>query len=204
MRIRVLATVVAAAALVSCGSAHDPVTHSHLSASAADSVDDLSPHQGQFCPRVLPRASRATYGFGDERPAATTPTLSMPQEAWICEYVAKDVAPDHSKGAWYEWVRRNAPRPLDTDERAAFSIALEHLQPPAEDSECTMELGPRYLVSYAYRQDLTGVVIDDYGCDDVHLTDDPFTTVAGDSSQPGMVTGVLRGPAGFLRALGVG
>ena len=204
MWMRSVATVIAAAGLISCGAAHDHVTQTKAADPRSGSVDELSRHHGKFCPTVLPRAPRETYGFGDDRPAASVPTLSMPQEAWICRYDARDVAPDGSNGAWYEWVRQDAARRLDADELGAFSTAIAQLKPPAEDTACTMELGPRYLVSYASQNDLTGVVIDDYGCSEVRLTDDPFTTVPGDPSQPGTVAGVLNGPTGLLDDLRAG
>ncbi len=153
---------------------------------------------------MLPRAPRATYGFGNDRPATTVPTLWKPQEAWVCRYVARDVASKGSNGAWYEWMRQDAPRRLGAEELAAFSTAIEQLEPPTGETACTDDLGPRYLVSYAYENDLTGVVIDDYGCNGVRLTDDPFTTVPGDPSQPGTVVGVLSGPTTLLSELNAG
>ena len=201
MWIRALGTAVAAAALSSCATSHDQVAHTQVAAEPSDSIDELSSHHGKFCPTVLPRASRATYGFGDDRPAATAPTLPKPDEAWICRYDSRNVAPEGSNGAWLEWTRQDAPRRLDDDEMKVFSSAVQHLQPIAGDIACTSDLGPRYLVSYANRNDLTGVVIDRYGCGEIRLTDDPFNTVPGDPSQPGTVTGVLGGPAGLLDEL---
>jgi hypothetical protein len=167
----------------------------------SDPIDELSLHDGKFCPTVLPRAPRETYGFGDDRPATTAPTLWTAQEAWICRYEANDVTSKGSDGAWFEWVRRDTPRRLDTDELKAFSTAIAELKPPPGNRACPDDLGSRYLVSYAYENDLTGVVFDSYGCGDVRLTDDPFKTVPGDASQPGTVAGVLTGPTGFLDEL---
>jgi hypothetical protein len=97
------------------------------------------------------------------------------------------------------------PRQLSADELAGFAEAITQLKPPEdEDTMCTADLGPRYLVSFAYENDLTGVVIDDYGCGRVRLTDDPFVTVPGDASQPGTVSGFLVPPAGMLSDLNVG
>ncbi len=170
----------------------------------SEPVDELSQHDGEFCPTVLPRAPRETYGFGVDRRAATVPNLWRPQEAWICRYDARDVAPKGSNGAWFDWVRQGAPRRLDADELQAFSTAVERLQPPTGSRVCTADLGPRYLVSYAFENDLTGVVMDDYGCHEVRLTDDPFTTVPGDPSRPGTVAGVLSGPSWSLNKLNAG
>lgn len=168
----------------------------------SDPVDELSQHDGEFCPKVLPRAPRETYGFGTDRPATTAPTLWQPQEAWICGYLPMNVASKGSNGAWFEWVMQGAPRRLDAEELEAFSTAIENVEPPPPGERvCPADLGARYLISYAYENDLTGLVIDDYGCHDVRLTDDPFTIVPGDASQPGTVAGVLSGPTTLLNEL---
>ena len=52
--------------------------------------------------------------------------------------------------------------------------------------------------------DLTGVVVDDYGCRDVRLSDDPHTTAPGADDQDGAVGGVLAGGTAILDAVGVG
>jgi hypothetical protein len=201
MWLRPAAAAIAAAVLMSCGVAHDPV-HPPGEAAPSDPVDELSQHNGEFCPTVMPRASRETYGFGDDQPAAIAPSLPPPQEAWVCRYDPRDVAPTGSNGAWLEWVRQDAPRHLDADELESFSSAIEQLAPPTAGSgNCTADLGPRYLVSYAYEDDLTGVVVDSYGCGEVRLTDDPFTTVPGEPSEPGTVAGVLHGPPGLFDLL---
>jgi hypothetical protein len=93
---------------------------------------------------------------------------------------------------------------LDNNELEAFAAALEELKPPTGAIACTDDLGPRYLVSYVYENDLTGVIIDDYGCQDIRLTDDPYETVPGEASQHGMVAGVLFGPPGILGDLNAG
>jgi hypothetical protein len=56
---------------------------------------------------------------------------------------------------------------------------------------------------YTHDGDLTGVVIDDYGCRNVRLTDNPHTTPPGADDQDGTVGGVLNGGAAVLDALGL-
>ncbi|MGL5808824.1 MAG: hypothetical protein ACRCYQ_02630 [Nocardioides sp.] len=163
-----------------------------------DPIDELSRHDGEPCPARLPRASRETYGFGSDEPASDRPTLRRPREAWICRYDAKDAAPSDANGAWFDWVRGDTPRRLDEEELAAFSAAVEQLKPPPANTACTSDLGPRYLVTYSHRRDLTGVVVDGYGCGYVRLTGEPFTEVPGESSGPGMVAGVLADRTAFL------
>jgi hypothetical protein len=167
-------------------------------------VKELAQHDEKFCPKSLPQASRRSYGFGNDRAAARAPRLQKPQEAWLCEYGAKDVGGKNSNGAWYKWQRHDPPRRLDADQLTEFSTAIEELKPPTGGRACTADLGPRFLVSYSHDDDLTGVVIDDYGCHEVRLTDDPFTTIPGEPSEPGTVAGVLTGPAGLLHDLDLG
>lgn len=57
------------------------------------------------------------------------------------------------------------------------------------------------MLVYATGRDLTGVVVDDFGCGDVSLTDDPFTTPPGAATQDGTVAGVLTGTDELLPAL---
>ena len=165
-------------------------------------IAELAQHDGSFCPRSLPRASQESYGFGTSERAEEAPSLWEPEEAWVCEYVTKNIAPRDANGAWYEWVRQGEPRRLSGEALHSFAAALRDLR-PSEADVCTSDLGPRYLVSYVYESDLTGVVIDDYGCQEIRLTDEPFETVPGDAAQPGTVAGVLMGPADLLRDLKV-
>jgi hypothetical protein len=60
------------------------------------------------------------------------------------------------------------------------------------------------MVVYSHHGDLTGVVVDDYGCRDVRLTANPHSTPAGAADQEGIVGGVLDGGAAILDTLGVG
>ncbi|MDP9443546.1 MAG: hypothetical protein M3P83_04015 [Actinomycetota bacterium] len=60
------------------------------------------------------------------------------------------------------------------------------------------------MLVYTHPGDLTGVVIDDYGCARIRLTDDPFQTAPGDSGQEGTVPGVLSGPPELLAAIKAG
>ncbi|CAN5346577.1 hypothetical protein BH09ACT12_BH09ACT12_33750 [soil metagenome] len=69
---------------------------------------------------------------------------------------------------------------------------------------CDGDLGPRWLVVYSHDGDLTGVLVDDFGCDVVRLTDDPRSTPPGEVDENGMVVGVLAGGPAILDALGVG
>jgi hypothetical protein len=43
--------------------------------------------------------------------------------------------------------------------------------------------------------------VDQFGCRDVRLTDEPVETVPGEATQPGIIAGVLSGPDGFADEL---
>ena len=167
-------------------------------------VDELTLHGGEFCPATLPGEPQDNCGFGTDRPATVLPGFPAFDEARLCTYEPQDVAPPDSS-AMLEWVRVGEPQPLDPDQLASFSDAITQLKliGPGEYA-CTADLGPRYMVSLAWQRDLTGVVIEDYGCGSVRLTDDPFVTVPGDASQAGTVSGIFEPPPDLLSDLGVG
>lgn len=60
------------------------------------------------------------------------------------------------------------------------------------------------MVVSSHDGDLTGAVVDDYGCRDVRLTGDPHATPPGAEGQNGTVAGVVDGGTAVLDALGVG
>lgn len=60
------------------------------------------------------------------------------------------------------------------------------------------------MVVYSHAGDLTGVVVDDYGCRDVRLTDNPHVTPPGAGDRDGTVGGILDGGTAILHAHGVG
>lgn len=59
------------------------------------------------------------------------------------------------------------------------------------------------MVIYARDGDLTGAVVDDYGCRVVRVTDDPHITAPGAEGQDGTVAGILDGGAAIVDALGI-
>lgn len=132
------------------------------------------------------------------------PTLLEMHDVWVCQYVPLDAGTTTSSGAVFEWRREGRARPVADDDLANLQESLEGLGLADHNRECTHDLGPRWMVAYSHDGDLTGVVVDDYGCRDVRLTDNPHTTPPGANDQNGMVDGVLDGGAAILDSLGIG
>lgn len=171
----------------------------------AKAIDELTLHDGQFCPKRLPVAPQETYGFGTDDRATALPAFPPFDQAWVCAYQTRDIAPRGANGAWYEWARTGSPRQLAPEQVDSLAASFDELELiPGGDYACSADLGPRYLVSTVWERDLTGLVIDDYGCRSVRLTDDPFVTIPGEATQPGTVKGVLQPPDTLLAELGLG
>lgn len=158
---------------------------------------------GQPCPQELPIGDDPSgHGFGVERAAEQLPNLLVPQEAWVCQYGFFDRDTTPSGGTVYGWRLAGRPQPLGPDDVPALEAALNDLGLPDPNQACTADLGPRWMLVYAHDGDLTAVVVDDYGCRNVRLTDDPHTTPPGAEDQDGTVGGVLDGGAAVLDAVG--
>jgi len=154
-------------------------------------IDEITAHAGQVCPGRLPPAPPSTYGFGTNEAARFAPSLAAPESAWVCRY-------DPQGGLPVVWIRQGDQQPVPQRSLSGLADLLTQLRPAADDRMCPANLGPRWMLVYSIGTDLTGVVMDDYGCREIRLTDDPFTTVPGDATQSGTVTGVLAGPADLL------
>lgn len=193
---------VAAIALAGCGL---PLSGT----SAADNPEvrpsELTDADGRPCPKKLPIGEDPSgHGFGTEEVADEAPTLLEPEEAWVCRYNSVDVGTTTNGGAIYGWRRAGQPEPVSAADLAGLRDALDDLAPADRSRGCTADLGPRWLVVYSHDDDLTGVLVDDYGCRDVRLTDDPRSTPPGADNQDGTVGGVLEGGSAILGALGIG
>lgn len=165
-------------------------------------TDELSAHDGEVCPEELPQTSNTDHGFGTADVAELSPSLASPDAAWVCRYVPVDVGAGFDGGGpMLSWQRDGEARPVEPSGLGTLERHLDDLEPADEGRSCNDDLGPRWMLVYAYEGDLTGVVVDDYGCQDVRLTDEPFQTPPGEAAQPGTVSGVLTSPDDFLDAL---
>lgn len=166
---------------------------------------ELTDAAGRPCPQELPIGDDPTgHGFGTTEVADKRPTLLAAQEAWVCQYNTVDVGASPNGGAVYGWRRAGRPEPVNAAYLPDLRDALDVLAPADRSGGCNADLGPRWMVVYSHDGDLTGVVVDDYGCRDVRLTHNPTTTPPGADNQDGTVGGVLDGGAVILDVLGVG
>lgn len=169
----------------------------------AAEADELTSHDGAPCPEQLPLGEDPSgHGFGPGEPADAAPSLPAPDKAWVCRYTATETGPGAGgNGVAMRWERDAPPQPVEAALLAALSEPLAGLRPADATRVCTSDLGPRWMLALSHEGDLTGVVIDDYGCRDVRLTDEPFATAPGAPGDPGgsgTVAGVLSAPAELL------
>ncbi len=160
---------------------------------------ELTDAGGRPCAQELPIGDDPSGdGLGTREVADERPSLLEPQEAWVCQYNSFDV------GTTASGDRAGQPEPVPAADLPDLQAALDDLAPADDGGDCTTDLGPRWMVVYSHDGDLTGVVVDDYGCLEVRLTDNPHLTTPGADDQDGTVGGVLDGGAAILDALGVG
>jgi hypothetical protein len=192
-----------AAVAAGCGTGTGSGTGTGTGGAASERRDELAAHDGQPCPRRLPQADG--HGFGSEEPAHEAPTLPEADAAWVCEYEPVDLPKRTSDGgSVFGWRREGRPVEVSGPGLASLEQRVAMLEPADAQRMCTADLGPRWMLVLSREGDLTGVVVDGYGCRDVRLTDEPFTTVPGEAGAPGapgIVAGVLAGPEDLLPLL---
>ena len=194
-----IAVVLGATSLAGCADS-DPGQRATDTSSTA-SADEAAPRGDEVCPERLPRGKGP--GFGTEQRAEAAPELPTPESAWTCRYQPVDGGPGpDGQATALEWEREGEARPVSSTALPDIMRDLSRLAPPDTANQmCTMDLGPRWMLVLTTGQDLTGVVVDDFGCRSVRLTDDPFETAPGASDQDGIVPGVLTAPPNLLTDL---
>ena len=86
-------------------------------------------------------------------------------------------------------------------ELSAYGQKIDAMRPVDADRGCHADLGSRYVLVVSRDHDLTGVAVDDFGCNEVRLTDDPFRTAPGEATGDGAVSGVLHASPTLLASL---
>lgn len=161
--------------------------------------DEVGRHQGEVCPPRLAQQEDPGHGFGTDDRAEESPSLVPPESAWVCQYDPVDAGPGPGgDGMTLEWELVDPAREVPEADLGTFERHLAQLEPADAARACTADLGPRWMLVHVVESDLTGVVVDDFGCRDARMTDEPFETPPGDASQPGTVSGVLSGPEALL------
>lgn len=157
-------------------------------------VDELAAHEGAVCPPELVDPGD-DHGFGTDTPAESELDLPPADAAYVCRYAAVDNGPAERGGKRIGWRLEGEQEAVAEEDLARVDELLGQLEPAAEHRACTADLGPRWMLVHVAGSDTTGVVIDDFGCRDVRVTDDPFTLAPGEA---GDGSGVLGGPDGIV------
>lgn len=161
---------------------------------------ELADAGGQPCPAVLPQAD-GSNGFGADQSATDSPDLPTADQGWVCRYLASTGAPGADEnGSYVSWHREGGPVALDPAHLDSLRSTLTPFE-LGEGEGCDGDLGPRWLLVTSAGGDLTGIAVDDFGCNQVRITDHPAEVEPGEATQPGTVPGVLEAPAGLLDAL---
>lgn len=200
-----MALALAAVALVACeetGSGADPDAGDDRSTAEPPSrPDELGEHEGQPCPERLlePADGGAVVDPAPAPPALEEAGLAQPDRMWVCDYelIKTPTKPDADGASDSSWRLGGSAVPVPEDQREALLEDVTALEPADPQQACTSDLGPRRILVLSTGGDLTGVMIDDFGCRDVRMTDNPHATAPGEASSPGTVPGVLTGPEGL-------
>ncbi|MDO3394597.1 hypothetical protein QWJ41_02580 [Nocardioides sp. SOB44] len=213
------AAVVLALLLGGCGGGDDATPVAEEPPPTGSSPSEPSPDEptgapGRPCPRVLPTAGERA---GADEAAEELPELPPVRRAWVCRYHPAQLGEGEGEGdgdgdgdgegSPSGWERQGRAAPVADADLAPLADALDGLALLDLDTSqrvCTADLGPRFMVVLADAGDLTGVVVDDFGCHDTRLTADPRSRPAGADGPGGAVDGVLQGGPRVLEALGVG
>lgn len=172
--------VLAAATLSGCGD-----EESEPQTTAVDETTDLD---GPVCPPELADPGD-DHGFGTESPAGSAPDLPPADAAYVCRYEPVDSGPADGGGKRIGWQLDGEQQQVTDADLARVDDLLGQLEPAPENRACTADLGPRWMLVHVSGSDVTGVVVDDFGCRDVRLTDDPSTVAPGSGADAGVLAG---------------
>ena len=154
------------------------------------------------CPEGLVDPTPVEHGLGVGEPASTAPSLGSATQAWLCTYAAIGTeSTEPSGGSVYIWNLAKGPAEVPAERLGDVDALVSSLVPADDMRECTADLGPRVMLVVVAGGTTTGVVVDDYGCRDVRLTDDPWEVAPGESTSDGVPAGVLQGPDGMIAEL---
>ncbi len=198
-RLALCALSTTALLLTACSSDTDDKTAADPQ--SAPSADAPAPTGEDVCPPQLAEASDK-HGFGGEEVASSTPEFGDTAALWACTYNTLTIGTTPEGGQKYGWKRVGEPTPIDSTEYDDLVRGLGNLRPADPQRMCTADLGPRVMLGHvATNGQVTGVVVDLFGCRDVRLTPDPVGVAPGESDVDGVPTGVLAGSTEFMTAV---
>lgn len=187
-------------ALLTACSSDDGGSGDPQESSNADGVGALGAEEGP-CPSVLPSTESPSDGLGTQEPAAAAPSLPAPDSATVCMYNFTEDASGDDQSASYTFTLSGEPVPVKSRNLEALTEELTKLAPVEPDAKCPAKLGRRWLLVTTADEEVTGVVVDDFGCVDVRLTDAPLETAPGEATREGTVSGVLGGSYDLLNQI---
>ncbi len=202
---RTLLTIAIVSTLLVGGCAKDDVVTTLPAPAPSTATATAAPtpasEDREKCPERLLGPGGTTGDLGGPNAAPRSPSIATPDEAWVCSYGAKDDDPDGDGATTYSWIRFGDIHPVASSDLPDIVASLGQLVPVPDDRACRLDLGTRWLLVLERDGELTGVTVDDFGCGDVLMTDDPFTSVPGDARQKGTVGGALNAPPSLLTQL---
>lgn len=167
-------------------------------ACATDQVGSSDPER--VCPEYLPLPPADALA-GTEY-AEQVPDLPEPESAWLCKYTADaEKVPEGADDEQLVWTLVSDPTEIPEENLSTVSDLLTGLTTLPDDVVCTLDFGPRWLVTFVAGDDFWGAAVDSYGCHEVRLTDDPFTVAPGYSSVESLTPGALGSPPGVVEEL---
>ena len=181
-----------------------------LPACSSDEADPGDPQQsgvtgaasdGDVCPSELPRPEASDDGFGTQDPAGSAPSLGAPDEATVCLYDPTESDDADGAETSYTWALSGEPIPVGERDLKALTQQLGELVPAQADKKCPSKPDTRWMLVTTAGDDVTGVVVDDFGCRSVRLTDAPSDTAPGEATREDTVAGVLTGPTSLLNQI---
>ncbi len=194
---------VAALALMLTGCSGD--TEHSGDQGSAPAGSELAAYDGVACPDSLVDSSDR-YGLGLDLEGDALPEVGGYDAAWLCEYVPLDRPLEDGNGTFSSWYLATTPVELAEEDLPVVDDVLDRLTVAPDSMDCLADLGPRELVVLVDDGDLTGVAFDVFGCGTVRLTEDPYVTAPGESTEETLESGPLivdggRAALDDLRAL---
>ncbi len=150
------------------------------------------------CPEGLVEPAAGSTGLASGEVATDSPELGHATQAWVCTYAPTGTGQSPEDP---QWSLAEGPATVPASSLVEVDALIAALEPAEAMRACTADLGPRAMLVVVTAEAKVGVVVDDFGCRDVRLTDDPWTVAPGESAAEGVPAGVLTGPEGIVATI---